>query len=168
MRTHFHRKSSVFPVIKNSNFQIFPKSSPRPFCGVRKCGKKLEKHRISFEIRCFYGCGGRTRTYDLRVMSPTSFQLLYSAIFRHSLECLGIIAHGYCFVKTFLCELFPNKISIPIFIFSIHSRKDIAAGGFHRRLTISCSAAAAYYTGAYTNYNTCPSASAVPDDCPAR
>ena len=26
------------------------------------------------------GCGGRTRTYDLRVMSPTSFQLLYSAI----------------------------------------------------------------------------------------
>ena len=29
----------------------------------------------------FFGCGGRTRTYDLRVMSPTSFQLLYSAIF---------------------------------------------------------------------------------------
>ncbi len=29
----------------------------------------------------FYGCGGRTRTYDLRVMSPTSFQLLYSAMF---------------------------------------------------------------------------------------
>ena len=27
-----------------------------------------------------FGCGGRTRTYDLRVMSPTSFQLLYSAI----------------------------------------------------------------------------------------
>ena len=80
-------------------------------------------------FRNFFGCGGRTRTYDLRVMSPTSFQLLYSAIFRHSLECLGIIAHGYCFVKTFLCELFPNKISIPIFIFSIHSRKDIAAGG---------------------------------------
>ena len=38
MCTHFYRKSSVFPVIKNSNFQIFPKSSPRPFCGVRKCG----------------------------------------------------------------------------------------------------------------------------------
>ena len=28
-----------------------------------------------------HGCGGRTRTYDLRVMSPTSFQLLYSAIY---------------------------------------------------------------------------------------
>ena len=86
MCTYFHRKSSVFPVIKNSNFQIFPKSSPRPFCGVRKRGKKLEKPRISYEIRGFYGCGGRTRTYDLRVMSPTSYQLLYSAIFGvHSL-----------------------------------------------------------------------------------
>ena len=28
----------------------------------------------------FYGCGGRTWTYDLRVMSPTSCQLLYAAI----------------------------------------------------------------------------------------
>ena len=27
------------------------------------------------------GCGDRTRTCDLRVMSPTSYQLLYSAIF---------------------------------------------------------------------------------------
>ena len=27
------------------------------------------------------GCGGRTRTYGLRVMSPTSYQLLYSAIY---------------------------------------------------------------------------------------
>ena len=38
------------------------------------------------------GCGGRTRTYDLRVMSPTSFQLLYSAIWGALLKCLGIIA----------------------------------------------------------------------------
>ena len=28
------------------------------------------------------GCGGRTRTSGLRVMSPTSYQLLYSAIFK--------------------------------------------------------------------------------------
>ena|GEM_PF-1531066 len=27
-----------------------------------------------------YGCGGRIRTFDLRVMSPTSYQLLHSAI----------------------------------------------------------------------------------------
>ena len=26
------------------------------------------------------GCGGRTRTCDLRVMSPTSYQLLHSAV----------------------------------------------------------------------------------------
>ena len=27
-----------------------------------------------------YSSGGRTRTYDLRVMSPTSYRLLYSAM----------------------------------------------------------------------------------------
>ena len=48
-----------------------------------KSHKNKEKPR---QNRGFYGCGGRTRTYDLRVMSPTSFQLLYSAIFgMHSL-----------------------------------------------------------------------------------
>ena len=29
---------------------------------------------------CFFSSGGRTRTSDLRVMSPTSCQLLYSAV----------------------------------------------------------------------------------------
>ena len=48
------------------------------------------------------GCGGRTRTYDLRVMSPTSFQLLYSAILLRSSECLCIIAWLDDFVNTFL------------------------------------------------------------------
>ena len=38
--------------------------------------KQTPKRRLFF-----YGCGGRTRTCDLRVMSPTSFQLLYPAIF---------------------------------------------------------------------------------------
>ena len=37
------------------------------------------------------GCGGRTRTYDLRVMSPTSFQLLYSAIWSvHFLSAISL------------------------------------------------------------------------------
>ena len=35
----------------------------------------------------FSGCGGRTRTYGLRVMSPTSYQLLHSAIY----EIKGIL-----------------------------------------------------------------------------
>ena len=39
-----------------------------------------EKTVIVSQSRSFHGCGGRTRTYDLRVMSPTSYQLLYSAI----------------------------------------------------------------------------------------
>ena len=40
---------------------------------------KNKRHLVG--VFCFYGCGGRTRTYDLRVMSPTSYQLLYPAIF---------------------------------------------------------------------------------------
>ncbi len=28
-----------------------------------------------------FGCGGRTWTYDLRVMSPTSYQLLHPATY---------------------------------------------------------------------------------------
>ena len=50
----------------------------------------------------FFGCGGRTRTYDLRVMSPTSFQLLYSAIWGAP-QRLYIISRGVPFVN----PLFP-------------------------------------------------------------
>ena len=40
----------------------------------------------------FCGCGGKTRTCDLRVMSPTSYQLLYPAIFSYALtKCYIII-----------------------------------------------------------------------------
>ncbi len=35
-------------------------------------------------------CGGRTRTYDLRVMSPTSYQLLYSAMYAHDRTRTGM------------------------------------------------------------------------------
>ena len=52
------------------------------------------------------GCGGRTRTYDLRVMSPTSFQLLYSAILAALLECLDSIAWQSSFVKGFYLSFF--------------------------------------------------------------
>ena len=44
---------------------------------TRKAKEKVQKPIGSWTN---FGCGGRTRTYDLRVMSPTSFQLLYSAI----------------------------------------------------------------------------------------
>ena len=42
-----------------------------------------KKEDFLSEILC--SSGGRTRTYDLRVMSPTSYRLLYSAVW----ECKG-------------------------------------------------------------------------------
>ena len=42
-----------------------------------------------------FGCGGKTRTYDLRVMSPTSCQLLHPAMFYYSILTL------ICFVNCF-------------------------------------------------------------------
>ena len=39
------------------------------------------KKGIAIAIPFFIGCGGKTRTYDLWVMSPTSYQLLHSAMF---------------------------------------------------------------------------------------
>ena len=46
-----------------------------------------------------YGCGGWTWTNDLRVMSPTSYRLLHSAIFLcHSLKALNYYStvHLFC------------------------------------------------------------------------
>ena len=42
--------------------------------------KSNKKHPELGNSGCFSGCGGRTRTYGLRVMSPTSCQLLHAAI----------------------------------------------------------------------------------------
>ena len=50
--------------------------------------RRKEKSHPGWDDFFFSGCGRRTRTSDLRVMSPTSFQLLYPAIltFPTSLE----------------------------------------------------------------------------------
>ena len=65
--------------------------------------KTQEKVLKSYDFRTFYGCGGRTRTYDLRVMSPTSFHLLYSAI----LGCTPNVL-GYCSTAGWVCQdVFP-------------------------------------------------------------
>ena len=50
----------------------------------------------------FSGCGGRIWTNDLRVMSPTSYQLLYPAIFSCFLKSSYIIARWGYNVKCFL------------------------------------------------------------------
>ena len=52
-----------------------------PFRGKYGYKKENRNGHVCIHYGICYGCGGRTRTYDLRVMSPTSFQLLYSAIF---------------------------------------------------------------------------------------
>ena len=36
---------------------------------------------MNFKEGFLNGSGGRTRTYDLRVMSPTSYQLLHPALY---------------------------------------------------------------------------------------
>ena len=56
------------------------------------------------------GCGGRTRTYDLRVMSPTSYQLLYSAIFMHPLDA-QLLYHAQNFLSRFIfCKVLSNGL----------------------------------------------------------
>ena len=57
---------------KSGYFRLNPSRSD-----LRKRQKKTRYPEIA---SLWSGCGGRTRTCDLRVMSPTSCQLLYSAI----------------------------------------------------------------------------------------
>jgi hypothetical protein len=51
------------------------------------------------------GSGSRTRTYDLRVMSPTSYQLLHPALF------FGILTFRHNFRKLF--SIIKNAICTP-------------------------------------------------------
>ena len=72
--------------------QVLPNALKCPCVSIKhalkKQGIKTLKPLISqgFQVSASIlvtqdGCGDRTRTCDLRVMSPTSYQLLYSAIF---------------------------------------------------------------------------------------
>ena len=65
---------------------------------VRKSVRKQKKIRAkSIKIWLYInGCGSKTRTYDLRVMSPTSYQLLHPAILNmpEFLSVLYIIAEN--------------------------------------------------------------------------
>ena len=85
----------------NGLFPGLKKCPPDTFCGSFATSAALFESCDAYKkiqppewVTEFFGCGGRTRTYDLRVMSPTSFQLLYSAIFRpHSLSA-WVLYHG--------------------------------------------------------------------------
>ena len=48
--------------------------------------KEKEKH-----LFLLFSCGGLTRTDDLWVMSPTSYQLLHSAMLFPYCECKGTV-----------------------------------------------------------------------------
>ena len=62
--------------------------APRQDLNHQLCCKNIRFPGIKRSYRCWYcinngnwfGCGGRTWTYGLRVMSPTSYQLLHPAI----------------------------------------------------------------------------------------
>lgn len=56
-------------------------------------------------LSAVFGCGGRTRTCDLQVMSLASYQLLHSAMFN---ECKGTALFG---IHKLFGEYFSNKFS---------------------------------------------------------
>ena len=81
----FGPKSTREKYMKPAVFQRYTHRSKNPTPGAGKVrGTGRERHKKSgrlFQVvRC--GSGGRTRTSDLRVMSPTSCQLLYPAMYR--------------------------------------------------------------------------------------
>ena len=62
--------------------------------------KKERQPDVPSSLTC---CGGTTRTYDLWVMSPTSYQLLHSAMF--SLKCGAKVRYYFDIAKCFLSFL---------------------------------------------------------------
>ncbi len=57
--------------------------------GFRKRGN-IKKKPSAEAAKGLISCGGLTRTDDLWVMSPTSYQLLHSAMFRFLVSCGGL------------------------------------------------------------------------------
>ena len=90
--------------------QVLPNALKCPCVSIKhalkKQGIKTPKPLISqgFQVSVSIlvtqdGCGGRTRTYGLRVMSPTSYQLLHSAILnlRILVPVTGLEPVQYCY-----------------------------------------------------------------------
>ena len=79
------------PPHKNGRVLPGPYSPPRTFSLLRLSDQQQKNGRISQSDRS--GSGRRTRTSDLRVMSPTSCQLLHPAI------CLRCVIYRFCKCK---------------------------------------------------------------------
>ena len=98
----FCKKVGKTPLSKTPFFGANPTANPTGILNRSVLRQKVRKTPdFLSKSGGFYGCGGRTRTYDLRVMSPTSFQLLYSAISYSLGECSGIISQHRRFVNCF-------------------------------------------------------------------
>ncbi len=102
-------------------FAVYPMYDlVQPFCGIKKC-------TTTFVVVHKHGCGGRTRTYDLRVMSPTSFQLLYSAIF----GCAPLVLKYYSTMAPPCQEVFSVELA-PVFrsqFLIFQAAADLSGGG---------------------------------------
>ena len=97
--------------------------------------KTQEKVLKSYDFRTFYGCGGRTRTYDLRVMRG----FWVSLTFLNPLKCGEIVQISRCFignskqlsysptiVDTGVCTFFDGVLEEMLErIFSVHHRKTL-------------------------------------------
>ena len=75
----------------------------------RSPGPENKKSPEILRFQDFYGCGDRTRTCDLRVMSPTSYQLLYSAIYTFVVPVTGLepVQYRYRGILSPLCLPIP-------------------------------------------------------------
>ena len=76
---------------------------------TRERGQKTKKKKAPFVDAFCRSCGSRTRTSDLWVMSPTSYQLLHPAMFFRGAK----IVHLYTFCNTTIvkyCYFMQNPI----------------------------------------------------------
>ena len=89
---------------------MLKKENPQVFTLIRSCEIIIGIVRIrkkTVEKRSFlFSCGDPTRTNDLWVMSPTSYQLLHSAMFN---GCKGTALFG---IHKLFAEYFYNKFSV--------------------------------------------------------
>ncbi len=83
-------------------YELYKSLCPQAVPIYTKITPKAKNKSLQFlaTLSLNLGCGGKTRTYDLRVMSPTSCQLLHPAIFNFN-YCISILF--FCiFVNTFI------------------------------------------------------------------
>ena len=88
--------------LQKSGFGREPQNEPQDNLRVQKSTRKVRKNTgFLIEIRCFYGCGGRTRTYDLRAMRQSQAQIgvisaPFCAFYRHSFGEFSIVSVQAC------------------------------------------------------------------------